>query len=148
MRRALFILIAVLSFAAPVSATDSVRLRVVLVLDASLSMRDNDPDQLARLAARLLADLTNAQDRVTLVTFGTAARSVKTATGAEHDALSKALDGVVPNEKCTDYGKGLAEAVKAFTGPPPKGERRLVVFLTDGELQPAKADTDLSLIHI
>jgi Mg-chelatase subunit ChlD len=142
MRRALFILIAVLLVAAPVSATDSVRLRVVLVLDASLSMRDNDPDQLARLAARLLADLTDARDRVTLVTFGTAARSIKTATGAEHEALTRALDGVVPNEKCTDYGKGLAEAVKAFTGPPPKGERRLVVFLTDGELQPAKADTD------
>lgn len=143
MRRGLWmLLIALLLCAVPANASESVRLRVVLVLDASLSMRDNDPDQLARLAARLLVDLGDVRDRVTLVTFGTQARTVKSASGADHDGLSKALDGVVPNEKCTDYGKGLAEAVKAFSGAPPKGERRLVVFLTDGELQPAKADTD------
>jgi Mg-chelatase subunit ChlD len=134
--------LAMLFVVAPLYAQSPVRLRVVVVLDASLSMRDNDPDQLARLAARLLVDLTDSRDRVTLVSFGTAARTVKTASGADHDGLSKALDGVVPTEKCTDYGKGLAEAVKAFSGPAPKGERRLVVFLTDGELQPAKADTD------
>ncbi len=123
--------------AAPARAEPAARLRVVVVLDTSLSMRDNDPDHLARLAARLLVDLADARDRVTLVSFGSEAKTVMTAGGDAHDALEKALDGVVPDQKCTDYAKGLSRAAQTFKNPAPPGERRLVVFLTDGEYDPA-----------
>ncbi len=124
--------------AAPARAAPPTRLNVVVVLDVSLSMRDNDPDYLARLAARLLSDLTDARDKVTLVSFGSGAKKILSAGGDAHDALQKALDGVVPADKCTDYASGLGAAAAELSGPQPAGERRLVVFLTDGEYHPAK----------
>ena len=52
-----FLWAALLLCSATARAESPARLRVVVVLDTSLSMKQNDPDQLARLAARLLVDL-------------------------------------------------------------------------------------------
>lgn len=123
--------------AAPARADSAPRLRVVVVLDSSGSMTKNDPDLLARLAARLLVDLSDQRDEVTLIRFGTDARVVARGKGGS-PALASALDQVTPDEKCTDYALGLERAGGAFAGAPAKGERRLVVFLTDGKLEPAK----------
>jgi hypothetical protein len=54
----------------------SPRLRAALILDASMSMNEQDPDRLAEVAARLLVDLATAADEVTLIAFGTTARTL------------------------------------------------------------------------
>ncbi|MEZ4226726.1 MAG: VWA domain-containing protein [Polyangiaceae bacterium] len=140
-RRLLLLVVAVLSLlvSASASAASPARLRVVLVLDASLSMKQNDPDLLARLAARLVTDLSDPRDELTLVSFGTEAKSLVSSAGGKPEALMSVLDGLTPSESCTDYAKGLDAAARAFQGPRPGGERRLVVFLTDGEYHPARA---------
>ncbi len=124
------------------SVAAPVRLRVAVVLDASASMKQNDPDLLARLAARLVTDLADERDEVTLVSFGTTGRKLVTASGKERAKFMTALDALAPTESCTDYARGLTAAAKAFQGKRPAGERRLVVFLTDGEYHPAPAGED------
>jgi Mg-chelatase subunit ChlD len=119
------------------SAADAPRLRVVLVLDASGSMKKNDPDLLARLAAKLLVDLADARDHVTVVSFGSGARTLHAGSGADRERLFSAIERVGRDEECTDYARGLEAAASVLPGVPAPGERRLVVFLTDGQLEPA-----------
>ncbi len=64
------------------------------------------------------------------------------AAGTEEKKFMSALDALTPDESCTDYARGLSAAAAEFQGPRPAGERRLVVFLTDGEYHPARADED------
>jgi Mg-chelatase subunit ChlD len=129
--------IALLLAAVAASAEDAARLRVVLVLDASGSMKKNDPDLLARLAAKLLVDLADARDRLTVVSFGSGARALDSGSGADRARLFSAIDRVGRDEECTDYARGLEAAAGVLTGTPARGERRLVLFLTDGQLEPA-----------
>jgi Mg-chelatase subunit ChlD len=131
---ALGVLLAALS----VSAAEPPRLRVVLVLDASGSMKKNDPDLLARLAGKLLVDLADARDRVTVVWFGSSAGALHTGSGADRAALLGAVGRVGRDQECTDYAQGLEAAANELRGPPARGERRLVLFLTDGQLEPAQ----------
>lgn len=137
----LALLLLLLVTAAPVAASDGTRLRVAVVLDVSLSMKQYDPDKLATLAARLIADLSDQRDHVTIMTFGTGAKTVVAGSGNSPE-LQKALDGIGPTDKCTDYAAGFAQAAQAFSTAAPKGERRLVVFLTDGEYQPPNEGSD------
>ena len=118
----------------------SPRLRVVLVLDASGSMKKNDPDLLARLAAKLFVDLADERDRISVVSFGSGARTLHTATGTQRGPLFGAIERVGRDEECTDYARGLEAAARELSGAPAPGERRLVLFLTDGQLEPAKDD--------
>lgn len=124
--------------AASGAAAEPARLRVVLVLDASGSMKKNDPDFLAPLAAKLLVDLADARDRITVVWFGSSAAALHTGSGADRAALLGAVGRVGRDQECTDYALGLEAAASELRGPPLPGERRLVLFLTDGQLEPAK----------
>jgi Mg-chelatase subunit ChlD len=141
MQRVVLALLVVVLWGGP-AAAEPVRLRVAVVLDASASMKQNDPDLLARLAARLVADLADGRDQVSLVSFGTSARRLVAAKGSENKKFMAALDALRPDESCTDYARGLSAAAAEFQGPRPPGERRLVVFLTDGEYHPARAGED------
>lgn len=137
---AALVLVAAAAVALPAPGAESARLRVVLVLDASGSMKKNDPDLLARLAAKLLVDLADARDRVTVVSFGSSGRALRSASGADRAALFGAIEQVGRDEECTDYASGLEAAAAELRGPPAAGERRLVLFLTDGQLEPAGGD--------
>src|SRR5690606_38755715 len=45
--------------------------------------------------------------------------------------------GLGQNENCTDYAIALEAAAGALQGAPAPGERRVVLFLTDGRFEPA-----------
>ncbi len=127
----------ILLTAAPAHAEE--RLRIAVVLDASMSMNEQDPERLAEVAARLLLDLSGENDEVQLVTFGTTAAVL----GAEHirnDAargrLQAALAAATRDQWCTDYRVGLQAALSALGGERPPKERKLVIFLTDGLFDP------------
>ena len=119
-------------------AAQPVRLRVVLVLDASGSMAANDPGRLVRVAAKMLSDLADERDRVTVISFGSEAKTLAASSGAEHDALRAAIETLGRSEMCTDYGRALDAAAAALPAEPAPGERRVVLFLTDGRFEPTK----------
>jgi Mg-chelatase subunit ChlD len=121
-----------------VSAQQAVRLRAVLVLDASGSMAANDPQRLVRVAAKMLADLADERDHITVISFGAQVKKLASLPGSKHAELKSAIDGLGRTEACTDYGQALETAVSAFPGKAPAGERRVVLFLTDGKYEPTK----------
>lgn len=125
---------------ANVLAQQATRLRAVLVLDASGSMAANDPQRLVRVAAKMLSDLADERDHITIVSFGAQTKILASARGNEHDKLRAAIETLSRTEACTDYGQAFEAAAAAFTGKPPPGERRVVLFLTDGKYEPAKAN--------
>lgn len=111
------------------------RLRVVLVLDASGSMAANDPQRLVRTAAKMLSDLADERDHVTVLSFGSSVKRLGAKPGSEHDALRAAINTLGRNESCTDYAQALEAAAGNFDDAPGK-ERRVVLFLTDGRFEP------------
>jgi hypothetical protein len=120
-----------------------VRLRATVVLDASMSMSDQDPGQLAVVAARLLEDLATPQDEVSLVEFGTTARQLGREVMTDDAAVERmhaALATSARDEWCTDYRTGLQTALDALGSAPHPGERRLVIFLTDGLFDPDRSN--------
>jgi Mg-chelatase subunit ChlD len=114
------------------------RLSVVLVLDASGSMAGNDPEKLVAVAAKMLSDLTDERDRVTVLSFGSEVKKLAAERGSEHDALRAAIDTLGRSEACTDYAKALESAAGILTDKPAPGERRVVLFLTDGRFEPVE----------
>ncbi len=117
----------------------AVRLRVVLVLDASGSMAGNDPKKLVRVASKMLSDLADERDHVTVMSFGSTVKTLASARGSDHSALRSAIETLGRSESCTDYAQALEAAAGVFSGAAPAGERRVVLFLTDGRFEPVDA---------
>lgn len=118
---------------------EQTRLRVVLVLDASGSMAGNDPKKLVRVASKMLSDLADERDHVTVMSFGSTVKTLASARGSDHSALRTAIETLGRSESCTDYAQALEAAAGAFSGGAPAGERRVVLFLTDGRFEPVDA---------
>lgn len=119
------------------------RLRVALIIDASGSMKRQDPNYLSRVAAKLFVDLAGPSDEVGIVEFGTSARLIgKTFVVGEHarKKLYGFIDQVGRAQECTDYRVGLSQALEMFKGKPAPGERRLIIFLTDGTYDPDRSN--------
>lgn len=113
------------------------RLRVILVLDASGSMAGNDPQKLVRVASKMLSDLADERDHVTVMSFGSKVTTLESAPGSEHDKLRVAIETLGRTESCTDYAQALdAAAGKLGDTAPGSSERRVVLFLTDGRFEP------------
>lgn len=118
-------------------------LDVVLVIDNSGSMGDNDPDGLRWSAAQLFVDLAAPGDRVAAVAFaaeveplGDAARGQLTPMGDQQsrDGLKRVLAPREP-EGGTNMEAALLEAEDLLsTGD--VGNERVIVFLTDGKPDP------------
>ncbi|MCA9619301.1 MAG: VWA domain-containing protein [Myxococcales bacterium] len=134
----LLLTLAILALGRSAPAAET-RLSVVLVLDASGSMAQNDPQRLVRLASKMLVDLTDERDRVTVMSFGSQVQTLHTARGDEHAALRAAIERLGRGESCTDYAQALEAAAERFAGAAPAGERRVVLFLTDGRFEPVKS---------
>ncbi len=128
-------MIAFLAFAGPARAQTQSRLHIVLLLDASTSMAKSDPDKLMQVAAKLLSDLSDARDRLTIMSFGDEVARVKVASGHETDALHAAIDTLGRGETCSDYGLALNAAATELEKALPSDPRGVVVMLTDGPFE-------------
>ncbi len=119
------------------------RLRVAVVIDASGSMKKQDRNLLSKVAAKLFVDLAGPRDEVGIVEFGTTARLIDRAFVTDEAARARlfaAIDKVGRSQYCTDYLAALEAALQMFPGRPEAGERRLVIFLTDGTFDPNRAN--------
>lgn len=121
------------------SASEKSRLRVAVVIDASGSMKTQDPKLLSKTAARLFVELAGPKDEIGIVEFGTSARLIAQAYVKDEKSRQKlfnAIDEVGRDQWCTDYLAGLRAGLSMFKGRPAKDERRLIIFLTDGTYDP------------
>lgn len=106
-------------------------LDLVLALDSSGSMEDNDPNRLAAGGASTLLDkLDWKTDQVGLVSWDDDI-DFQTALGGNAQALKNQL-GQVDQDGGTSFDVGLTAALDALSNARP-GVRKVIIFLTDGE---------------
>jgi Mg-chelatase subunit ChlD len=112
----------------------SANVTVIIVLDNSGSMLDNDPDDLRFAAARLFIRLLDIGDRVAMVVFSDDARDstglVTIASEADReDVLAAVADR--PAGGATNMNAAFEQAASLLQQDP-SGNRQYVLFLTDG----------------
>jgi hypothetical protein len=113
-------------------------LYIVLVIDDSGSMADNDAQNLRVVAAKLIISLLEPGDQVAVVRFSTDSQVLVPFTPLDPDArqqLVTQLAGGFASEGRTDIQAALDEA-RALLADTPAGRGR-VIFLTDGLPAPA-----------
>ena len=117
--------------------------RTLVMVDASSSMRRTDPQKLRKVAAELYVDLAREGDFVSVWQFQGEARPisegfVQIRSGDDRDRLKDAVRAIGDDGDWTDFGAAFEAAAKAFAEVPPSpGEKRFLVFLTDGRCEPA-----------
>lgn len=124
---------------------------VVFVLDNSGSMKENDPDYLARSAvadfAAALADTPSIDGRVGIVLFDGRARLVRPLSpldrAADDTGLAEALGALDFSGQRTDSPAGIERALYEFRQNGREDARRAIVFLTDGHIDTGDGDTDV-----
>ena len=115
-------------------------LDVVFVIDYSGSMKDSDPEGLAKEASKLFVDMCDAgQARVGYVLFGTKVDNeynlTKIDSSASREAFRKSLGSIVyPVSNGTDIARGLTRAKDMLVKNASTTETRypMIVFLGDG----------------
>ena len=120
------------------SKTNPAKLDIVLIVDTSGSMQDDNKLQTTKDAVKALVDVFNAEDkkdsvdvRYKLVTFATYA-SVKTNQWVDGDKLYNDYVKKLSADGGTNYDQGLtkgADAVKSAR----TDAKKVVIFLTDGK---------------
>ncbi len=121
---------------------------VVMLLDASHSMRSNDPRDLRKSATRAFRELAGASSRIrrlSLVRFRKEARVLIPPTPPDRiESLDDALDQLRPYSS-TDFGPPF-EAAADLVREAPGG--RAVLFLSDGEPRKDYHDTHRKLADL
>lgn len=119
--------VSIVSFQAP-SATEAHPTTVVLVVDRSLSMEEDDRiGALKRAVASFVPGLPRGS-RVAVVAFGSDVKTICPFTG-DPERVQQAVDSLMP-DGATRYYDAVAEALEMLSREP---GRRAVLALTDGE---------------
>lgn len=115
--------------------TDKALVDIVLVVDTSSSMKENNNIENAKAAIEKMVEGFNAKDtvdvRYRLVTFGTDA---EIQTGwVDGNSVNTTVSGIsIKSKQGTNYDKGFQKAKDALSGAR-NGASKIVVFLTDGK---------------
>jgi Tol biopolymer transport system component/murein DD-endopeptidase MepM/ murein hydrolase activator NlpD len=107
---------------------------VVLIIDSTGSMRDNDPTNLRRQAAKVFIDTARVGDRIAIVAFDASAEVLSALrtieTDADRSALKAAVD-LVDSSGTTNLNRGL-DAGYAQLQNDASTARKVALLLTDG----------------
>jgi len=131
--------VAVLAVGVPAAAES---FRTLIMVDASSSMRRTDPQKLRKVAAELYVDLAREGDLIAIWQFDRSAKDVSRGfqkiTGPEvRHRLKDAVRSIGDEGDWTDFGAAFVAVAQAFGDEPAPGEKRFLVFLTDGKCEPA-----------
>ncbi len=141
------------------AATSDSQLDAVLVIDASGSMKETDPNKLGLEGVKLFVDMLGLTDnQVGVVTYGSDVSQtypmslVKNQSDKEN--IKNFVDGITRDLEYTDITSGLKEAVKMLNQRNASGNSPLIVVFTDGNnaiggvanRTPADIDKDLAAI--
>ena len=141
------------------AATSDAQLDAILVIDASGSMKETDPNKLGLEGVKLFVDMLGLTDnQVCVVTYGSDVSQtypmslVKNQSDKEN--IKNFVDGITRDLEYTDITSGLKEAVKMLNQRNASGNSPLIVVFTDGNnaiggvanRTPADIDKDLAAI--
>ncbi len=117
---------------------------VVLVLDNSGSMRDNDPQSLVPAAVQQFVAELDADDRVALLVFDQDVELVQdfVSVAAGREQLLAALKAIDYSGQYTDSPAAIERALYALKNQGRADARRLIVFMTDGIVDTGDAERD------
>lgn len=116
--------------------------QALIVFDVSGSMRQSDPNRLSVAAAQLFVNLSQPGDAVGLAAFSDRTTSLFPVSSGKDanakQALQRSLAGLQFNGQTTDLAAALEAGLVAFPDQEDLSHRRLVLLLTDGELDLGK----------
>lgn len=126
-------------------ATESGR-DVVLVLDNSGSMRQNDPQSLAPAAVRQFIEGLNAKDRVAIMVFDQDVTLVQdfVSLQAGRQTLLDSVNAIDYKGQYTNSPAAIERAVYALKNNARTDARRMIIFMTDGIVDTGDAQQDAS----
>ena len=118
------------------SQTNKAKLDIVLVVDTSGSMDDDDKLEDTKSAINALVDVFANEDKKVdvqykLVTFSTSS-NIKTDKWVSGKSLKEKVKKLEADGG-TNYDKGLANAATAIDSSTREGAKKIVIFLTDGK---------------
>ena len=118
------------------SQTNKAKLDIVLVVDTSGSMDDDDKLKDTKSAINALVDVFANEDKKVdvqykLVTFSTSS-NIKTDKWVSGKSLKEKVKKLEADGG-TNYDKGLANAATAINSSTREGAKKIVIFLTDGQ---------------
>ena len=115
--------------------TDKALVDIVLIVDTSTSMNENNNIVNAKAAITKMVQEFNKKDtvdvRYRLVTFGTAAK-IQTSWVDGNSVSNTVNDISIEDKQGTNYDKGFQKAKDALAGAREKA-KKIVIFLTDGQ---------------
>jgi hypothetical protein len=129
----------------PASATalEHQPVSLLVMLDSSGSMQDNDPQEIRKVATQALVSLLSPTDEVAVFEFDAVARSLTGKptwlTSGQRDQISTAIQHAGHGGQFTDFRAALQEAQGAFAGVP-NSHRKVILLLSDGILEPNPLD--------
>ncbi|MDE0466048.1 MAG: VWA domain-containing protein [Candidatus Poribacteria bacterium] len=108
---------------------------IVLIIDSSGSMVENDPNDLRKAAARQLIDLADSDVQIGIVDFDSDAVTLKELTSANKDGKSELKNAVgrIDAYDGTNIAAGLQQGFDVLSKSKTFTARKAAVLLTDGE---------------
>jgi len=119
---------------------------VVLVIDNSGSMRDNDPQKLAPLAVQEFIEQLGSGSRVALLIFDQDVELVQDFVDMEsgRDALLNGLSAIDYSGQYTDSPAAIERAIYELKNNARSDARRIIIFMTDGIVDTGDPQNDAS----
>lgn len=132
----------------PASSQASSPFYLLILMDASGSMKVTDPQGFRKLAAQAVVTLLSPQDRVAIVEFDADGRIRSDwHPASDRAALWRAIQEVGQAGAFTDFRAGLETALDLMKKAP-SSARRVILLLTDGILEPNPRDDRYAPYHL
>jgi len=126
----------------PIQASPQERLAVFVVMDASGSLKQTDPRGARKIAAEIFINLLEPTDMISIIEFGKDARVLlPLETALDKKKATQVIERIGQNEEFTDYRKALEIVSKELEKVREGNVVKMVVFLTDGILEPNLTDS-------
>jgi len=138
-------LITLWALSAALPAQESAR-DVMLVLDNSGSMRENDPEFLAKTAVEQFVGGLEGETRVGVIIFDQKVRlavPLTELTSGGRERILASLERIDYRGQLTDSPSAMERAIYELKTSGREGARRLVVFMTDGIVDTGSAELDV-----
>lgn len=129
----------------PTVAAERHGIAAVLIVDTSGSMKKSDPLMIRRSAVQLFVSLLDAQDTVAITGFDDDARVLAAPVAVDaagRRRLLAAAGRITSTGAHTNLRAALEEGLELLQTIPDRGERRMLILLTDGVMDSGDAARD------
>jgi len=143
------VLVSTLTFAEDTSNQDKLPLDAVVIMDSSGSMKQNDPKQLRKPAAKLFISLLGKQDRLSVVSFSSQAWPITFLTKLENEKqLKKALratEKISHKGMHTNIHSAIAKGIEFLRESDQLNRDPIIILMSDGQMDMGNTEKSAQL---